>query len=279
MAIGTTDAEQVFLFDALTLDASGHPAQRLFNLLRDPRKRKLVWDGRMDFIEIWSVYGIPLNGVLDLQIVEVVSRVLAGEDDNQRLGRMARMLGAKEVFRGKTRWKYDDIHRLCGMNECVKQCGFGSDYTKDEAVVRMHRNLGSAFWMDRPLSSQLLHYAAQDIKMISLIYEHFTTAGLLKDNMLPLLLDQCKRYVSLHQQSGRVEQGNSFRSNGFLPLDILKMPSQDRRVCSGCNRFISAKYFNVGDKCRVCQAVILKEMLARDKELEKTRKTTKNRDA
>ena len=35
---------------------------------------KVVWDGRMDYLEILSTYGVAIDGVLDLQVAEVVSR-------------------------------------------------------------------------------------------------------------------------------------------------------------------------------------------------------------
>jgi exonuclease 3'-5' domain-containing protein 1 len=139
----------------------------------------------------------------------------------------------------------------------------------------MHKDLGSEIWMHRPLSPQLLLYAAMDIKMIAILYHHFRRVRWLSS---PHLLDQCRRYVSLHQERGRVERGNHYRSNGFLPLDILDDLSEARVPCSGCRRELSRQHYmgrekEIGHKCRVCTVVDLK--LIADEEKARKKKRTR----
>jgi exonuclease 3'-5' domain-containing protein 1 len=78
-----TGRGKIHLIDALSLDRSSSATWRFFDLLKHQQPRKIVWDGRMDFIELWSAYGISLGGVIDLQIAEMISRTRSrGEGEN-----------------------------------------------------------------------------------------------------------------------------------------------------------------------------------------------------
>jgi 3'-5' exonuclease len=57
---------KTYVVDAITLTAE---IPRLRPFLQDRNIRKIVWDGRLGYSELWHRYGIRLENVLDLQLV------------------------------------------------------------------------------------------------------------------------------------------------------------------------------------------------------------------
>jgi 3'-5' exonuclease len=64
--IGVKNA--IYLVDVITLPQA---LKSLKSVLEDSGIQKVVWDGRMDFSELWHGHGIKLAGVLDLQLLGV----------------------------------------------------------------------------------------------------------------------------------------------------------------------------------------------------------------
>lgn len=57
---------KTYVIDAITLKAE---IPRLRPFLQDRSIRKIVWDGRLGYSELWHRHGIRLENVLDLQLV------------------------------------------------------------------------------------------------------------------------------------------------------------------------------------------------------------------
>jgi hypothetical protein len=64
--IGVKNA--IYHVDVITLPQA---LKSLKSVLEDSGIQKVVWDGRMDFSELWHGHGIKLAGVLDLQLLGV----------------------------------------------------------------------------------------------------------------------------------------------------------------------------------------------------------------
>lgn len=86
--VGAPDVPSIYLFDALLLPS--HSLQPLLTLLASKEPMKVVWDGRMDYVELLFSLGTRLAGVLDLQVADVASRARRGESDFRRMGRLGR---------------------------------------------------------------------------------------------------------------------------------------------------------------------------------------------
>src|SRR5271167_1961821 len=69
LQIGLTS--KTFIVDAITLD---HDIRRLAPFLQNRNIRKIVWDGRLGYSELWHQYAIRLENVLDLQLVYLHER-------------------------------------------------------------------------------------------------------------------------------------------------------------------------------------------------------------
>lgn len=135
-------------------------------------------------------------------------------------------------------------------------------------VVQMHRNNGSAFWLQRPLSSQLLRYAANDIVAIDIIYKYFLQRRWISAQTLPTLLSQSARYVVTQWNQGRADNDNIYRMGVLFPLDILASPAGSLVACSACNRQMSLPCFTQRQmpthimrhsKCKLCNILTVCE--------------------
>lgn len=105
---------QTYLVDVVSLSPSA--LDHVFNLLRSSNVLKIVFDGRMDFSALYHGHGVELQGVLDLQLVDVASR---RESPREQFGRLGRYLNRGEVNGNKR--MYVDIHKISGLAECVRE--------------------------------------------------------------------------------------------------------------------------------------------------------------
>jgi exonuclease 3'-5' domain-containing protein 1 len=130
LAIGTAHAEQIFLFDAVALDHKAAAMTELLQMLGRADKLKIVWDGRMDAVELQATYSVDLAGVLDLQLAEVATRRHPRQETAEaRTGRLASHFGYKELRRASG--ALDNIHVLMGLDRCLLECQLSEGRTKD----------------------------------------------------------------------------------------------------------------------------------------------------
>ncbi|KAI0685374.1 ribonuclease H-like domain-containing protein [Cytidiella melzeri] len=278
ICVGTPFAEYIFLFDVISPLVTRRHIDGLLALFQDQNIMKVVWDGRMDFLEIWCTYGAVLRGVLDLQIAEVMSRYqVRGEGEDGRLWRLQAQLSISSA--NKWHERYDYLHAVVGLQRCWKECGYDEDCGKDPEIMHMHKALGSAMWASRPLTEQLLQYAARDILLIGVLYPHFIRSQWIprEPALFFTLLDQCQRYVSAHIEQGKCTDKDIFKPCGIIPLDVLTEPFGPRYLCFACNRPLSRTAFETKQdthsqaskpaarnalrsaRCRLCVALAFKK--------------------
>ncbi|KAI0752944.1 ribonuclease H-like domain-containing protein, partial [Daedaleopsis nitida] len=269
--ISIADAEtlNVFLIDALALHDPTHPSLRAFlELLSSEDVIKVMWDGRSDAVELRETYGVTLRGVLDLQLVEVVSREsVRGETAEYRRARFEAgyFRGVHDVFPAPG--KYEGVFQILGMATCLKMRGIPD--SKDASVVAMHRSMGSEMWLRRPLPEKLLAYAAHDITLVAKLLASFVRGRWISAENQSELLAQSARYVRT-LASRRVKELHDRRSLGlFVGLDVLSDPEDcegrdsERHVCEGCEQTLTLRCFATstgraggGEKrmtfCRLC---------------------------
>lgn len=137
MCIGTANAEHIFVFDVLTLRARAACLRPILHILADPSVKKIMWDCRSDFLEIWATYGTTLQGVLDLQLAEIESRTsLRGEQDWKRIVRLAargRRLPLSLIKQNRN--LFVGVHSLPGMDACIREARL-STTGKDRKYIR-----------------------------------------------------------------------------------------------------------------------------------------------
>jgi len=112
---------------------SKHPVRRILAIRSFPEAMndlrqflsqgiiKVVWDGRMDSIELFAALRVRLDKVLDLQVVEVISRkTVRGETDRRRTERLAQGRFGFRIVR-ENRESFRDLHLVVGMQKCLEE--------------------------------------------------------------------------------------------------------------------------------------------------------------
>ena len=123
VCLGDPEGRNVFIFDILSLPPEA--LQLLFSEVLDTvdsdstkRKIKVVWDGRMDYSELFFGHNYSLDHTLDLQLIDVSTRALRGESDNSRLRRICRRdLPLSKVMK----LQLEGVHALNPMDSALRE--------------------------------------------------------------------------------------------------------------------------------------------------------------
>ncbi|OCB88709.1 hypothetical protein A7U60_g4184 [Sanghuangporus baumii] len=121
ISIGTPHAAEVYLFDVLALPQDS--LQLLFNSILSltpsaRAKTKVVWDGRMDYVELFYSHSCPIENVLDLQLIDVLSRAKRGETEHRRLCRFVRRTFPMSEVR---KLQLEEVYVLNGMDDAMRE--------------------------------------------------------------------------------------------------------------------------------------------------------------
>ncbi|KAK7434204.1 hypothetical protein VKT23_020334 [Stygiomarasmius scandens] len=237
---------RTFIIDAVAL--SSEELQPILDLIQSNAIQKVVFDGRMDYCAFYFEYNTRIQNVIDLQLADIQSRTLRGEATISQRNRLIGYLLRSEV-NGRRKGRYEQIHVLAGIARCLRDHDL---QVQDKSVLDHSR------WLERPLPPLYLSYAAHDVYIIGIIYNHF----LQKNYLGKSLAAQSARYASIWENS-QPREGDVYRRNPLLPLEILSTNSsltQHTRVCSGCERSLTDRSFDGnGTKCWVCMAVDVSE--------------------
>uniref|UniRef100_A0A0W0FDP5 Uncharacterized protein n=1 Tax=Moniliophthora roreri TaxID=221103 RepID=A0A0W0FDP5_MONRR len=220
----TEPIPKTYVFDILRLDGSS--LEPLWLLLLSTNKRKVVFDGRQDFCAIWYDYGVALPNTIDLQLADIRSRERRGEGEVKQMQRLMRLFSPGSINNPRQRRRYIELQLLQGL---------GGALIEHKVTAPAKGNVDHDSWMTRPLSKKHLFYAANDVYLIDLLLAHFEAAGYIDDE----LSVQSARYITIWGDF-QPQRDNTFRSNPFLPLEILTYEDNaPRRPCSGCRRNLS----------------------------------------
>lgn len=135
ISVGTAQSKEIFVVDVVRLHDHTNPfMHRFLQILSDPTVTKVIWDGRMDYAEIFGTFGVRLEGVLDLQIAEVMGReAVNGEKDFQRRGRLRRLFDKdSEILKDtKLRPLLKDFHAVQGLQGAIRENKIVENLAKD----------------------------------------------------------------------------------------------------------------------------------------------------
>ncbi|KAA1472690.1 hypothetical protein DENSPDRAFT_196867 [Dentipellis sp. KUC8613] len=263
-------SQQIFVMDMVALRTVPGALKTLRSFLELPFIVKIVFDGRMDSVELFHTLEVSLTNVLDLQVAEVLARrTIRGESDRQRHERLARGGFGFRVVR-VYRTSLEGLHMVSGMQRLLEDLGMDNIVQKDTEVVAMHRANRGDLWMIRPLPQKLLQYAANDICIIAYLFETFRRIGYVPSatNDLMDLIGKCDQYVSRNGHVGlRTARDNEFRPKGLLMEAALERPRGVTYDCAGCGLDFPIACYQVQiarsarlrkSHCRLCDAIVLK---------------------
>ena len=149
MQVLVPPSPDVHLVDVSTLEAdafnaTGRDGSSLSSLLEDETVAKVFFDVRNDSDALNSLFGIKLQGVIDLQLLEFATRRVRG----RFLKGLAKCISedARLGWREHSEW------------EQVKQTG--------QRLFAPEKGGSYEVFLERPLSDSLLRYCAQDVSLM-----------------------------------------------------------------------------------------------------------------
>ncbi|KAH8827422.1 hypothetical protein DL96DRAFT_1465222, partial [Flagelloscypha sp. PMI_526] len=250
-AYGTTGPPGTYLIDVLSIS----PAilERVITFIGAPTPLKVVFDGRMDFTEIYFTWKArPSSGaVLDLTLLELSSR---NDDEASEIQRLLSVFrpGAAYAQRRKKRNDPSKVGVLIGLERCIKERNILADVP--------NLKVDHTAWLNRPLSQTQLEYAAMDTLLIEKLYLHLYTGGYIPaQGSSPTLRRTQKskshRFVTMWMDVRKPPRGNVYFGNGLLPMGIIDpIPLTSKtRQCEGCQRQLLPAAFSQGGRtCHIC---------------------------
>jgi exonuclease 3'-5' domain-containing protein 1 len=125
----------VYIIDTMAFNDG--ELQPLFGILRSQEYTKVMFDGRMDWTELFYRHSVEIAHVLDLQLADVDSRKQRGETGRQQRDRLSPYL-----YRGDVRGdpsRYISVHRLNSLVSCAREHGVIPD--SSDLKASKHRTI------------------------------------------------------------------------------------------------------------------------------------------
>jgi len=129
----------------------------------------------MDYAELFHGHDISIRGVLDLQLADIYSRRLRGEDEEDQRRRLSPFLKRGEVA-GNSKC-YMHVQKLCSLEQCLHEHGVDSEIVQEGQIqghspvnrLLTRSSVNHYSWLKRPLPEEYLRYAAWDAYFIGLV--------------------------------------------------------------------------------------------------------------
>ncbi|EJD01977.1 uncharacterized protein FOMMEDRAFT_58981, partial [Fomitiporia mediterranea MF3/22] len=118
--LGTPHAEEIFVFDMLALKDSNRATRSVLSLINSPKILKVGWGGVQDYTTLWRIYNTPMQAFLDLQIVDIQSRIHRREPRKVQISRLASDHFPSSVIE---KLQIDGVHALSTMDKALVEHG------------------------------------------------------------------------------------------------------------------------------------------------------------
>ena len=161
--------EQAFIFDIKKLGTKPFQ-QGLQEVLESDTPKKLMFDCRNDSDALWHQFQVKLNGVLDIQLMEILYRENKGEFDINDVEK--RFVQAIDRRRGGGVEKGRPIC-LHGLKKVIAEHLKNKEYLSAKSSVMHDSCRFKHVWDKRPLTKTLLRYASSDVLSLFPLFEKF----------------------------------------------------------------------------------------------------------
>jgi exonuclease 3'-5' domain-containing protein 1 len=166
---------------AFTLASTANGATTLKNILESVAIAKVFFDIRHDSDALYSLYGISVGGIEDLQLMELASR----KGDKSAVSSLSKCVERDAAISTAEKQKW----------RAIKEEG--------RALFDSARNGSYAVFDQRPLSPTVERYAAQDVVQMPNLYE--TYDGLLGEDWRGKVQVETLARIALSQSAGFVD--------------------------------------------------------------------------
>ena len=243
--------EMVFIFDVLKLGEAVFTGG-LDVILQDKSREKLMFDCRQDSDALWYQFNVKLDGVLDLQLLEVIYR-------RENSAASSNLKTSKNKRRSQ---RTDEIEKIYGFRRCIEL------YVQDDDLVKTKEKGSKLFkndedaWKSRPLSDDLIKYCVADAVGMFRLFDKMKDVHKRQQARLRVASE---RYVDLFRRRAQ-RSFDDYEGNAYLPLDII--PDEGtlsfayaNTTCTRCHRLFPREEFSVTQlrkgeqKCRVCKEI------------------------
>ncbi|XP_052776793.1 uncharacterized protein LOC128214391 [Mya arenaria] len=232
--------EKVYILDILKLKTS--PFERgLRDILEDKHILKLMFDCREDSDVLFHQFHVKLDGVIDIQLLEVIKRPGDIEDTSSRRCE-----------------RHDEVVPLQSLYDCLVTYSISKVMVKKKKNFMQNHILG-----DRPLAEEHKENANRDVALLFHLFEK-----LKPDNEeMERLKIASNVFVDL-KRSIALRDFSKFENNSYLPIDVI--PKKGSKgfepgytQCQKCRRPFPVSEFSktqlraCTQMCRTCKKVKL----------------------
>lgn len=145
--VGVVKVIDVHELGSLAFTTPDTNGRTLGSILQDPEHGKFFWDLRSDFDALWHLYGIKLEGIVDIQLLENYSR----EGSSKEL-----LLGLAKAV--------DSVVPLSDVEKLR--------WTSTKQTLK--RQMGSTdVFANRPLDDATLRYCVNDVVHLPYLHQHY----------------------------------------------------------------------------------------------------------
>jgi len=255
VTIATIDT--VYLFDALKLGSQLFRKGLLKDILENPSAEKLMFDCRHDADALWHLHGVFLDGVLDLQLMDILIR------------RKNLPPESFPIHSRKVHMIHKGVERLNGYGACA--CYHVADLRSEMAKFKeAGKNLFLAskdLWNMRPLTEDMINYCCIDTAPMFKMFD-VLSGKILSKFKGPEYMERARDASKLYADNLRKMKtytGNVYEEHNYLPFDMdvyLEFaeiaPTSGGLTCPNCQRVYHSYYFltNVHQSCIVCLKII-----------------------
>ncbi|KXJ15622.1 Exonuclease 3'-5' domain-containing protein 1 [Exaiptasia diaphana] len=220
--------ERAFIFDVIKLKEEVF-AEGLREILEDKSRAKLMFDCRQDSDSLWYQYRVKLNGVLDVQLQEVLKR-------REQFGASASS-GANQ----RRSQRLNEVENIYGLNRCIKLYLDDEEARKTKEGGTNQVMKDKAVWQKRPISGSLLRYCAVDTLVLFKLYKVIGSSS----QELAQLRVASERYADMYRAKSE-RSFDRYEMNAYLPLDIISCDESAYQGihCTGCKRIFPREEFS-----------------------------------
>jgi len=225
LQVGTR--ETCFVIDVCQL-GTDVVAVALKEVLEDESVVKLMFDCRRDSDAMLHQLGIRLRNVRDLQLKEIMCRHETAAEHRKSLSFLGKNVDREPHL-------YEHVYQLKGLRMCLGDWGIvdAATLATKKTVAKQFRD-DPDFWLRRPLSTDAIDYAQQDVLSLFSL-----------DEQLPAVPEDdwkkaSEAYESFFRDSAVADA--RFVEHGFLPLHVVPGIPPPRgalaavQECCGCLR-------------------------------------------